>query len=246
MLNHLLLNCRNKNGVQRIRMINKNLFTKKDDQQTHMKANKISFQKDEDINFKKMEKNKNTDPLCLTNFVHESGMTFADLFDSDCNFEDIKDIFDAIEYLIKASGADMAKIRRFYVTLVVLAIHSPDLDPNIRYGLRKDFQLTDETKWRENSFLNLCESYLLIQSEFSARYSMSFRVNAAKMKYFLKFKKFLLKALKAGIPKLEHWDLQKANYQVKNIHFLIENLKGRYLSILTLRKPKEITCTKNH
>jgi hypothetical protein len=238
MLNNILLNCRKNNGIQRIRIINKQFFS-----QNVWKKTKSSKKKPSETQ-ERVEplENKETPNLkikCSIDTIHESGMSFADLFKKNCDFEQMKDIFDAVEYLNLASGGDMIKIRRFYVTVVLLAMHS-SVDQSLKDALRKHFQLTDESRWRENPFLKVCETYLTIMNDPSARYSVTFRADENSVRYFATFKEYLLEALRRGIPDLEHWDVPAANKKVNHILELLNKLESKNKGLITKEPQKKI------
>ena len=162
-------------------------------------------------------------------FVHESGMSFSDLFKKECDQKSILEVFDAVQYLLKASQGDLNKIRRFYVTVIVLAIHSSSLNPKIKASLRKYFQLTDETEWRDNPLLKLCEDYNSVLNNPYAKSEISIKVDKARLRSIITLKSYLIQAIKAQIPSLEPWDVDEYMHQASKISELLKNPKGTFL-----------------
>ena len=156
----------------------------------------------------------------------DSGLSFFDLFEVDSREEDIQEIFEAVRYLLQASQGDLTKIRRFYVTVVVLAIHSSSLNVNVKNALRKYFQLTDESAWRQNPLLKLCESFLLVQTDKHAGSTVAFRVDPPMLNAILTFRAYLAEAVRAGVPRLEPWDLESNKARVRRMIHLIDTVKG--------------------
>ena len=239
MFNNLLQSCGKANRIQKIRPVQRRFFASKkkgpnwvkpvndpiDSDMTNVSQSETPFINMKDINLKDCFDQNPT-------YTQKSGISFADLFQKDCNINEIKEILEAVEYLLKASEGDMAKIRRFYVTVMVLAIHAPSLDPKVKFALRKYFQLTDETTWRQNPFLRLCEAYSQVQNDPLAKFSVAFRIDQPKLRAILTLKNYLAEATRVGIPDLEPWDLQMAKSRVEKVWPLINSPKGKLHSSL--------------
>jgi hypothetical protein len=247
MLNTLLSNCWKQNNIKTFNRIPKRLFGKKKSKRTQKEVLKetknLDLKTENEMEEMKIDFiTKQPNQMYDTNeyFVHKSGLAFASLFEEDCDSDDIQEIFEAVQYLLKASQGDLTKIRRFYVTVIVLAIHSSSLDPKIKASLRKHFQLTDETKWRESPLLKLCEAFNFIITESYAKSVISFHVDKARLRSLITLKSYLAQAIKAGIPDLEPWDLKEYQNQVKTMKSLIENPKGKFIFILIISSFQKI------
>jgi hypothetical protein len=234
MLNTLLSNCRKQNQIKKLHRIPRKLFSTGDsevqqsqflNETENLKLNEPNTLNETD--FKIVTKIPNPIYESDTFYVHKSGMSFIDLFKKECDQKSILEVFEAVQYLLKASQGDVKKIRRFYVTMIVLAIHSSSLNRKIKSSLRKYFQLSDETKWRDNPLLKLCEDYNSVLSNPYAKGEVSVKVDKDRLRSMIILKSYLTQAIKGEIPSLEPWDIQEKQNQVSKMMTLMANSKGK-------------------
>lgn len=225
MLNNLLQSCRNSTRIQRLRKIqikyfnNNNHLTNEDD-------NYDSFSDYEDYSNLEIDMDQNFILDEENPVIELKEFTIENLFYNNCDKNDKIEIIQLLNYLLNASDYDMEKIKRFYVTIIVMAIHSQNLNPKIKNSLKKYFQMTDETKWRENPFLKLCEAAYFIKTDKNARFTVSFRLTKERLRFILILKSYLKKAIDSGLPKLEIWDINTFELEIKEILYLLNNPKG--------------------
>ena len=168
-------------------------------------------------------------------FMNEMGVSgeyfkkqYDRVFAEEVSAEDRLEVRMTVAFLLEKSEEDFDRIKRFFITVLTMSMHSRGLTTSTRRKARRDLQLHDEAYWFEHFLLNICQGFYNTRYFPKSRDAVFFEVTTENVKALKHFRDVLAEGVAGGLPHIEPFNWEAQIQSLESAIGLMNHTKGEF------------------